>query len=393
MSELRSALDELAALDCVELPDARLEEEFAEIQHARRVLEAQHLRYLAEIDRRANFQSEGHLSTASWLRHRFGDGGGSAREQVRTARALSQMPRTQEAFASGDLSRDVVRVLASAHEADPEVFADHEPVLLEAASRHSATELHRVVAYWKQGLDSAKDEAERQWLQRRLHVSPLLDGMVRVDGDLDRETGETLMTALRAVQDADARRRDSEDARTPAQRRADALGEVCRQWLDRLDRPAVAGERPHVTVTVDLHALKGLEGTSEFDHTGPVLPWIAKLLACDASVARVVLGPESEPLDVGRRTPVVPAPMRRAVVVRDRTCRFPSCDHPHPWCDAHHVVHWADGGRTALDNLVLLCRRHHRLIHDPGGFCLEMVHGRPVFRRSDGSPSEDRAPP
>jgi Domain of unknown function (DUF222)/HNH endonuclease len=217
--------------------------------------------------------------------------------------------------------------------------------------------------------------------------------MVRLDGNLDPETGETLITALRAVLDADARARDPEDNRSPAQRRADALGEVCRQWLDRSDRMAVAGERPHVTVIVDLLTLQGADGKSEFGHTGPILPQITQLWMCDASIARVVLGPKSEPLDIGRSTPVVPAPMRRAVVVRDRTCRFPGCDHPHPWCDAHHVVHWADGGRTPLGNLVLLCRRHHRLIHDPGGFCLEMVHGRPVFRRSDGSPLEDRAPP
>jgi hypothetical protein len=209
--------------------------------------------------------------------------------------------------------------------------------------------------------------------------------MVRVDGNLDPETGEALIAALRAVQDAEARARSLDDARSPAQRRADALGEVCRQWLDHLDRPSVAGERPHVTVTVDLQALHGQEGPSEFDHTGPILPEIARRLACDASVERVVFGPKSEPLDVGRRTPIVPAPMRRAVVARDRGCRFPGCDLPHTWCDAHHIVHWADGGTTAVSNLILMCRRHHRLVHDPDGPSIEMVDGSPVFRRADGS--------
>ena len=79
--------------------------------------------------------------------------------------------------------------------------------------------------------------------------------------------------------------------------------------------------------------------------------------------------------------------------VRDRYCRFPGCDRLHPWCDAHHVVHWADGGLTALRNLILLCRRHHRLIHTRGGFRLELVDGRPLFKRPDGSLLEDRAPP
>ena len=100
-----------------------------------------------------------------------------------------------------------------------------------------------------------------------------------------------------------------------------------------------------------------------------------------------------EPLDIGRRTPVIPPAMRRAVIVRDRHCRFPGCDRPQPWCDAHHVVHWADGGPTAVRNLLLLCRRHHRKVHERGGFRLELLDGRPAFRRPDGSLLEDRAPP
>jgi hypothetical protein len=111
-------------------------------------------------------------------------------------------------------------------------------------------------------------------------------------------------------------------------------------------------------------------------------------------VRRVVLGPGSEPLDVGRRTSVVPAAMRRAVIVRDHHCRFPGCDRPQAWCDAHHVVHWADGGPTAVHNLLLVCRRHHRMVHAPGGFGLTLEDGSPVFRRPDGSVlEEDRGPP
>jgi hypothetical protein len=218
--------------------------------------------------------------------------------------------------------------------------------------------------------------------------------MVRVDGDLDPDTGETLLTALRAVLDAEARSAGDEDDRTPAQRRADALGEICRQWLDLAERPTVAGERPHVTVTVSPDALQDTPGTpSELDHVGPVSPATARRLACDASVMRVVMDGRSEPLDVGRRSKVVPPAMRRAVIVRDRGCRFPGCDRPHTWCDAHHVVHWADGGPTAASNLLLLCRPHHRLVHRPGGFRLELLDGRAVFRRPVGSVLEDRAPP
>ncbi len=173
---------------------------------------------------------------------------------------------------------------------------------------------------------------------------------------------------------------------------ADALGEICRKWLDGADRPLVAGERPHLTVTVDLEALEGRPGARcEFDDVGPIPPETARRWACDASVARVITRGRSEPLDVGRRTPVVSAPLRRAVAIRDGDCQFPRCNRPHGWCDAHHVVHWADGGPTALSNLVLLCRPHHRMVHH--GFGLAMVDGRPTFFRPDGSPVEDRAPP
>jgi hypothetical protein len=90
---------------------------------------------------------------------------------------------------------------------------------------------------------------------------------------------------------------------------------------------------------------------------------------------------------------VVPAALRQAVVARDGGCRFPGCDRPHAWCDAHHIVHWADGGTTALANLVLLCRPPHRLLHWIGGFSVEVASGSPVFRRPDGTILEDRAPP
>ena len=101
------------------------------------------------------------------------------------------------------------------------------------------------------------------------------------------------------------------------------------------------------------------------------MPWGRS--AGSGSITRIVLSPDSEPLDVGRRTPVVSAGMRRALIVRDRHCRFPGCDRPPSYCDAHHIVHWAKGGPTSMANTILLCRRHHRLIHDHGGFTLELV--------------------
>jgi hypothetical protein len=401
VSELRSVVDALRAESLPELPDARIEEDFAELHQAIEQLEVERLRRLAEIDRRRIFERDGHLSSASWLATRFRVAWGAARGQVRIARGLEEMPRTRSALEDGDISMSAVKVLIQAREADADAFDRAEAQLVEAATIHSMTDLRRIASYWRQQAEreAALEGEEALRARRRLHASLSFLGMVRLDGDLDPETGETLLTALQAVLDAEARSGPGDD-RTPAQRRADALGEICRQWLDRSERPSVAGERPHVTVTVDAGRLADPDAfpeaaapTSELDHAGPVDPDVARRLACDASVMRVVLSGRSEPLDVGRRTPVIPPAMRRAVIVRDRHCRFPGCDRPQTWCDAHHVVHWADGGPTAAQNLVLLCRRHHRKVHERGGFWLELLDGLPVFRRPDGSLLEDRAPP
>ncbi|HEV8564596.1 MAG TPA: DUF222 domain-containing protein [Actinomycetota bacterium] len=419
MSELRSVVEELRSELLPELPDARIEEDFAELHRAMELLEVERLRRLAEIERRRLFERDGHLSAASWLAVRHKLAWGSAREHVRIARALEEMPRTRRALEAGDVSMSAVRVLVSAREVNPQAFERAEGQLVEAARIHTVGELQRVLAYWRQGVERGRlmDPEEGIRSRRRLHASVSFLGMVRLDGDLDPESGETLLTALGAVLDAESRGRSDPDPRTAGQRRADALTEICRQWLDRSDRPMVAGERPHITVTVDAETLRSetgtgeagessgmgetgeafrtdTSGTSELDHAGPIGGQTVRRLACDASVMRVVMAGRSEPLDVGRRMKVVPPAMRRAVIVRDRTCRFPGCDRPHTWCDVHHVVlHWADGGPTATSNLVLLCRRHHRLVHLPGGFRLQLVDGRPLFKRSDGSVLDDRAPP
>lgn len=397
MSELRSAIDSLRSETLAGLPDARIEEDFSELHRAVEQLEVERLRRLAEIDRRGLHERDGHLSAAAWLVARFKVAWGAAREHVRVARRLEEMPQTRAALEDGGVSLSAARMLAAAGEADPEAFRRSEWVLLEAARVHSMSDLRRVLGFWRESIERtrARDGEDRAWGSRGLFVSASFLGMVRLDGNLDPETGETVLTALRAVVDDESRsRRGDDDRRTPAQRRADALGEVCRQWLDLVDRPTVGGERPHVTVTIAADALRdGSGGASELDHVGPTGVETARRIACDASVMRVVLSGRSEPLDVGRRTHVVPPSMRRAVIVRDRHCRFPGCERPQTWCDAHHVVHWADGGPTAASNLLLLCRRHHRMVHRPGGPRLEAVDGRPVFRRSDGSPLEGRAPP
>jgi hypothetical protein len=120
-------------------------------------------------------------------------------------------------------------------------------------------------------------------------------------------------------------------------------------------------------VIVDLSRLEGGEGRAEFEDGEPAAAETARRLACDASVSRVIVWGESQPLDVGRATRVPPAAVRRAVALRDRGCRFAGCDRPNSWCDSHHLDHWVrDLGPTATDNLVMLCRADHRMVHEGG---------------------------
>jgi hypothetical protein len=292
-----------------------------------------------------------------------------------------------------------VHVLAAARSEHPDAFAGGEEALIAAASTKPVEELRRVVSEWGHSVDQLHaDQAEILRSRRRLDVCPTPTRMVRVEGELDPEGGEFLLTALQAIVDAELRMGGRTDLRTPPQRRADALCELAHRYLDSPERPTVARERPHVTLTVGIETLRASDtamvpGRCELDHTGTISVGTARRLACDASVLPVVMGGPSEPLDVGRRTPVVPTGLHRAVILRDGGCLFPRCTRPHPWCDPHHISHWADGGKTSLANLVLLCRPHHTLVHE-GGFALETANGRPVFRRPDGSVLEDgRAPP
>ena len=411
MSEL---LRHLRDEELGDVGDARLVDDLAALQRAVHDLELERLRRLAEIERRGLFARDGHLSAASWVAARFRVAWGEAKRDAAMARSLDDMPSTRRALVAGEMTLSAARVLAKIRQVDPAAFREDEAQLVEAARIHSMGDLHRVAAYWRQQVERDRladgDDAVRA--RRALRASITFMGMVRLDGELDPETGETLLTALGAVLDAEARARDEHDRRSPAQRRADALGEVCRQWLDLGDRPLVGGERPHLSVLVDVGTLSTTDGhgderirvtdvdrpgrprvgvMSELGRVGPVPAELTRRLACDASVMRIVMAAGSEPLDVGRRSAIVSPAMRRAVIARDRSCRFPGCDRPPPWCDAHHVRHWADGGETSISNLLLLCRRHHRMIHARRGFGVELVDGRPLFRRPDGTPIEPPA--
>jgi hypothetical protein len=385
-----------AVVDLRRVPDERLSTEIVDIERRIRRLQAARLRRIAELDRRKRVRGEGRVATASWLARTLGVSFTSANDDVRVGRALEEMPATSAALARGEMSAAAARVLAVAHQEQPDAFERSEMSLVAVAKTAPAADLASEVRRWVESVDphGTADRAARLWRRRRLRIAEQPDGMVRVEGELDPETGETVRTALRAIQDADVRA-TAGDVRSNEQRTADSLGEMARQWMDSSTRPRVARERPHVTVTIALEALRNPHGrVATLAHAGAAPASFARRLACDAAVIPAVLGSRSEPLDVGRKTPVVPPAIRRAVVLRDGHCRFPGCDRPEAWCDAHHVVHWADGGATSAANLLLLCRAHHRAVHE--GFAVRMTRSGPVFHGPEGVPIEEpegRGPP
>jgi len=198
---------------------------------------------------------------------------------------------------------------------------------------------------------------ERLHQMRALHVSKGWSGMVHLSGDLYPAGGLLILDALISL--TDPAHLDANDTRTPAQARADALAEICRRYLE-----GSSGSRrpPRVLVTIPwsmLHEGQGIVDTE----AGPIGAATARRLTCDATVSRVLLDPESMPIEMGRATRVIPLALRRALDLRDEHCAWPQCDMPARYCDAHHIVHWADGGRTELSNLRLLCRTHHTRTH------------------------------
>jgi hypothetical protein len=204
MGGLRSAIDEYRLEDLHHLTDGALEEGFTQLQEAAQAIESERLRWLGEIHRRGAVASGGFLSTPAWLAGTFKLGWGEARGQVRVAKALDDMPETKQAFEQGQVSSSSVKLLVEAKEAEPTAFAQHEGALVDAARGHTVEDLRKVVGYWRQAVDQAEpvEQEERLRARRHLHLSPMMFGMLRVDGELDPETGESVLTALGAIQDA-----------------------------------------------------------------------------------------------------------------------------------------------------------------------------------------------
>lgn len=227
----------------------------------------------------------------------------------------------------------------------------------------------------ERAVQDAKDEVDEDAAERGdvLRLRDLSGGRVEFWGELSAETGARFKAVLEPLSSP---RRD--DRRSRAERQGEAFGDLLAVAVSSDGLPSEAGERPHVSVTLDYDTLRRGVGHAVLDGGVHLSASQARRLACDAEVIPVVLGGASEVLDLGRAKRTVSVGQRRALHARDRGCAFPGCSRPAKWCDAHHVVHWADGGPTDLGNLILLCRRHHGAVHH-SRWRITMTGGVPVF--------------
>jgi hypothetical protein len=320
-------------------------------------------------ERAGEWQADGSVSAAAWLRERCGVSHGNAAGALRIGRMLESMPQVAEAFANGETSRQHVGVIE--HAATPQrrdAIEAFDETLARAATNLSPHDLRTIVSRIADAIDGddglATDQA--RYARRRLHLSKTLDGMGALDGLLDPEGREIVLTALDALMDHD---RDRDDPRTRAQRRADALVDLCKVGLAHAELGPGRRNPPHLSGTIDYEALERRAGhalahdvRAEAAH-GPLSIATLRRIACDARISRVITDGASQPLDVGRASRTVTPAQWRALVARDRGCTHPGCDRPPGWCEAHHITHWADGGTTTLDNLKLYCTRHHHDAH------------------------------
>jgi hypothetical protein len=351
----------IAALDATH----RLEQQVAAVK----------LALVREIDGRDIATAHDASSTGAWLRDRLRIGPSAARTLVTLAASLeSSPPAVRAALAAGVVNLEQARVIADAVAAlppdtGPETTGRAADALLDWAGRFDPAVLRRLGQRVLAHVDpDAADAAElavieraEERAQRRRHLtwSTGPDGQTRLSGALDAEATALLHAAIDPLCDPHG----IGDDRSPGQRRVDALAEICRLALHTGQLPDNGGERPQLVVTVDYDLVAGRLGAGTLDTGQRLTPADVRRLACDAGIVPAVLGGAGQVLDLGRQRRLITGPLRRALVLRDRGCAFPGCDRPARWCDAHHLVPWADGGPTALANAVLLCRHHHRVVH------------------------------
>jgi hypothetical protein len=312
---------------------------------------------VGELDRRGTWSEWGCGSCAEWLAWRCALLPRAAREHVRVARCLPELPLVHAAFAHGELSYAKVRALTRV------ATADSEEELLNLARAMTAAQLERAVRAYRRVTTA---QAEEVHADAHLVYSWDDDGALIVRARLAPEDGALFLRALEHARDElNEARRGSAEPRRPTN--AEAVAAMADMALSG-EGGRSGGDRYQVVVHADADALADDADGAALDDGPAIAAETARRLACDAAVV-AMSERNGNALRVGRKTRTVPPALRRALTARDRGCRFPGCEN-HRFVDAHHIQHWARGGATILGNLILLCRRHHRLVHE-GGYSVD----------------------
>lgn len=406
MSSWVSVLEQLAALDPADLDPAALsDEQLRELVPLAQVginrVSAVQTAAVGAGEARQVHTGDGMASMKTWLTAHCRISGREATVLVRAGRRLRDLPALAAAYAAGAVTPAHVGVVTGAVTPARVAKADEhgidlgttDRILTGAAMTLGPEDTAQAVRRWVAGIDPDGTLDDAAGLPRAFRLSSSTAGRTYLSGHLDPVGAETVHTALEAVMNG---HRPAGDRRTRAERQGDALVELCRQALHGDTLPDVRGQRPHLRVTIDWMALcaeRGVPGFGQLAFAGPISAETARRIACDAGVSRVLTGPNSLPLDVGREQRTSPAGIRRAVEARDLHCVFTGCTAPPAWCDVHHVDHWAWGGETSCENGALICERHHTAVHE-GGFRVARDAGTAVWHtyRPDGTEILIRGP-
>jgi hypothetical protein len=377
-----------------------LGEDLRDIRRSVDRLEAEFVRRLHRFHQERGAQVDGGGTTVSWLR-RCGMTAKAAAYRVHLAKTLGELPASLDCARAGRASFGNVAMIAHlAEDVGLERMAPVEPILVQAAETFEPAAMRTLVQGTRLRLDPdgvlADDNHahERRWFD----CDQTYGGVFIVRGELDAESGALVKTAIDQLSHGLARGEE----RTASQRRADALVDMAATQLRCGDHRDVHGQRPHLTLTVPAETLRSGSGSDAppavLDGVGPIHPETARRIACDSvrtvvavagradgsdSTSMTVASPAAlrgtppahrpgwtgvdipvVPLAVSHGTRTIPAHIRTALRLRDGGCRFPRCDRPPAWTDGHHIIYWSDGGPTKLDNLVSLCRVHHRKVHE-----------------------------
>jgi hypothetical protein len=372
----------------------RLGEEIGELSARVDAATQRLLACIRKFDQAGGWQQQGAISCAHWLAWRIGLDTATARERCRVARALGALPHIDDGFARGELSyakvRAMTRVATPANEAR----------LLELARNATGAQLERICRGLRQvnanmAIEAGDEPPPEDRCVRERHLP---GGMVTLELTLSPDEAALILQAIEKARDDQRRgQRDAADVSAEAPKafqgfptRADGAVHLAQAFLaGDAARPGDGADRYQVVVHLDQDVLAADgERAATLDDGTRVSAETFRRIACDAALIPTLTdrdGAAASVLDIGRRSRTIPAAIQRALWIRDHGCRFPGCLHTR-FLHGHHIQHWLHGGRTSLDNLVLLCPRHHRMVHEDGFAIVTATDGSLIFRSPSHRP-------